>query len=120
PVAGAAALSSHGFTRACRDLTPQLTLTNSPDRRVVPPYGLGGGRDGAPFRITLNPGPLERVIRGKETLRLGANDLVVIETCGGGGYGPPAERTADLQAHARAEGDASLSSPIGSPTSPEP
>jgi N-methylhydantoinase B len=74
---------------------------------VVPPYGLAGGKDAAPFRITLNPGPRERVIRGKETVRLAANDLVVIETCGGGGYGPPAERPAELRARDREEEDAS-------------
>ena len=37
------------------------------------------------------------MIRGKETVRLAANDLVVIETCGGGGYGPPEERSAELE-----------------------
>jgi N-methylhydantoinase B len=94
-----------GFRRAYRVLAPEVTLTSMLDRRVVPPYGLAGGRDAAPFRITLNPGPGERVIRGKETVRLSANDLVVIETCGGGGYGPPAERPAELRARDRAEGD---------------
>jgi len=96
-----------GFRRAYRVLAPELTLTSMLDRRVIPPYGLAGGRDGAPFRITVNPGERERVIRGKETVRLAANDLVVIETCGGGGYGPPEERSAELQARDRAEGDAS-------------
>jgi N-methylhydantoinase B len=81
-------------------------LTTMLDRRVIPPYGLAGGRDAAPFRITLNPGPRERVIRGKETLRLAANDLVVIETCGGGGYGRPEDRSAELKARDRAEGEA--------------
>ena len=94
-----------GFRRAYRVLAPEVTLTSMLDRRVVPPYGLAGGRDAAPFRITLNPGPSQRVIRGKETVRLSANDLVVIETCGGGGYGPPAERSAELRARDRAEGD---------------
>ena len=94
-----------GFRRAYRILAPELTLTSMLDRRVVPPYGLAGGRDAAPFRITLNPGPRERQIRGKETVRLAADDLVVIETCGGGGYGPPAERSAELRARDRAEGD---------------
>ena len=92
-----------GFRRAYRILAPELTLTSMLDRRVVPPYGLAGGRDGAPFRITLNPGPRERVIRGKETVQLAANDMVVIETCGGGGYGPPGERPADRTARDRAE-----------------
>jgi N-methylhydantoinase B len=96
-----------GFRRAYRVLAPELTLTSMLDRRVIPPYGLAGGRDAAPFRITLNPGPRERVIRGKETIRLAANDLVVIETCGGGGYGPPEQRSAEARERDRAEGDAS-------------
>src|SRR5499433_2518601 len=95
-----------GFRRAYRVLAPELTLTSMLDRCVIPPYGLAGGRDAAPFRITLNPGPRERVIRGKETVRLTANDLVVIETCGGGGYGPPEQRSAELRARDRAEGEA--------------
>src|SRR5207249_4865642 len=83
-------------------------------------YQVAGGRDGAPFRITLNPGPRERVIRGKETVQLAANDLVVIETCGGGGYGPPAERPVDLMARDRAEDYRGWRSPTGSPSSPAP
>ena len=39
--------------------------------------------DGAPFRITLNPGTARaRDVKGKETLTLADGDLVVIETCG--------------------------------------
>src|SRR5438309_632038 len=49
-----------GFRRAYRVLAPEVTLTSMLDRRVVPPYGLAGGLDAAPFRITLNPGPRER------------------------------------------------------------
>ncbi|MBI2493305.1 MAG: hydantoinase B/oxoprolinase family protein, partial [Candidatus Rokubacteria bacterium] len=93
-----------GFRRAYRILAPEVTLTSMLDRRVVPPYGLAGGRDAAPYRITLNPGPGERAIKGKETVKLAAGDLVLIETCGGGGYGPPAERPAELRARDRAEG----------------
>jgi N-methylhydantoinase B len=93
-----------GFRRAYRILAPEVTLTSMLDRRVVPPYGLAGGRDAAPYRITLNPGPGERAIRGKETVKLAAGDLVLIETCGGGGYGPPAARPAELRARDRAEG----------------
>ena len=75
------------------------------ERRVVPPYGLAGGGDGAPFRITLNPGtPRERDVKGKETLHARRGDLVVIETCGGGGYGSPAERPPALAARDRREG----------------
>src|SRR2546426_11369178 len=76
------------------------------ERRVVPPYGLAGGKDGAPYRITVNPGTRgERAVKGKETVRLAAGDLVVIETCGGGGYGSPAERPPALTARDRRGGD---------------
>ena len=59
------------------------------ERRVVPPWGVAGGADGLPFRITLNPGAHARDVKGKETLTLRQGDVVLIETSGGGGYGPP-------------------------------
>ena len=94
-----------GFRRAYRVLAPDVTLTSMLERRVVPPYGLAGGGAAAPYRITLNPGAAgEREIKGKETARLAEGDLVVIETCGGGGYGPPADRPAALRDIDRREG----------------
>src|SRR5437016_11587976 len=54
-----------GFRRAYRVLAPEVTLTSMRDRRVVPPYGLAGGLDAAPFRITLNSGPPQGHVRGK-------------------------------------------------------
>jgi len=82
-----------GFRRAYRVLAGPVTLTTMLERRIVPPYGLHGGEDGAPYRVTLNPGsPSERPIKGKETLELATGDLVLIETCGGGGHGTPAGR----------------------------
>ncbi len=94
-----------GFRRSYRVVAPDVTLTSMIERRVVPPYGLAGGKDAAPFRITLNPGtPQERTLKGKETLRLTEGDLVVIETCGGGGFGRPADRSPDLVARDRLEG----------------
>jgi N-methylhydantoinase B len=44
------------------------------------------------------------VISGKETSTLRRGDLVLVETCGGGGYGPPAEREADRRETDRREG----------------
>ena len=83
-----------GLRRAYRMTADDTTLTTMIERRVIPPWGMAGGADGLPFRITLNPGPAARDLRGKETVRLRAGDLVVIETSGGGGFGPPAERPA--------------------------
>ena len=75
------------------------------ERRIVPPYGLFGGKDAAPFRITLNPGtPRERDVKGKETLKLAQGDLVLLETCGGGGYGNPTDRPIAAREADRREG----------------
>jgi len=94
-----------GFRRAYRVTAGDVTLTSMLERRIVPPYGLAGGKDGAPFRITLNPGTAhERPIKGKETVTLVEGDLVVIETSGGGGFGSAHERPPTLAARDRQEG----------------
>jgi len=94
-----------GFRRAYRVLGSDVTLTTMIERRIVPPYGLFGGKDAAPFRITLNPGtPRERDVKGKETLKLAQGDLVLLETCGGGGYGNPADRPIAAREADRREG----------------
>ncbi len=81
-----------------------MTLTTMFERRVVPPWGIFGGADGQPFRVTLRSDGDERVVSGKETFTLRRGDLVLVETCGGGGYGPPAEREADRRQADRREG----------------
>jgi N-methylhydantoinase B len=106
---GSAGAGTHrgglGLRRVYRVTGGEVTLTSMLERRVVPPYGLAGGADGAPFRITLNPGtPGQRAIKGKETLRLVEGDRVVIETSGGGGYGPAAGRPPVLADSDRREG----------------
>ncbi|HUF94057.1 MAG TPA: hydantoinase B/oxoprolinase family protein [Candidatus Limnocylindria bacterium] len=95
-----------GFRRAYRIMADDVTLTSMIERRLVPPYGLAGGSDALTFRLTLNPGTAAaRVLRGKDTVALREGDLVLIETCGGGGYGPPAERPDALRAQDRLEDD---------------
>jgi N-methylhydantoinase B len=93
-----------GLRRAYRVTADDATLTTMLERRVIPPWGVAGGADGRPFRVTLNPGPSARDLRGKETVALRAGDLVVIETSGGGGFGPPAERPAAAREADRREG----------------
>jgi N-methylhydantoinase B len=93
-----------GLRRAYRVLAPQATVTTMLDRRVIPPWGVAGGADGLPFRITLNPGPGERQVRGKETVTVRQGDVLLVETSGGGGYGPPADRDADARADDRRQG----------------
>jgi N-methylhydantoinase B len=93
-----------GQVRAYRVLGDEVTLTTMFERRVIPPWGLAGGGDGAPFRVTLRSASGERVVSGKETFALRRGDLVRVETCGGGGYGPATEREADRDQADRREG----------------
>ena len=110
-----------GLRRAYRVLGRVVTLTTMLERRVVPPYGLAGGGDGAPFRITLNPGTARaRDVRGKETLTLADGDLVVIETCGGGGFGPPDDRPPALAAPTAGRDTSHEALQIASRSSPAP
>jgi N-methylhydantoinase B len=81
-----------GMRRAYRILGEEAQVTTMLERAVVPPWGLAGGKPGAPFRITLERGGTARPVRGKETVALRRGDLLVLETCGGGGVGPPEER----------------------------
>ena len=81
-----------GQTRAYRVLADDVTLTTMFERRVIPPWGVFGGADGERFRVTLCSDGGQREVSGKETFTLRRGDLVLVETCGGGGYGPPEER----------------------------
>jgi N-methylhydantoinase B len=85
-------------------LAPEATLTTMLERRLVRPWTLLGGSEGLGFRVTVNPGPGEREVGGKETITLRQGDLVLIETCGGGGFGPPEERAPAAVAADRREG----------------
>jgi len=75
-----------GIIREFEFLAP-ADLTVMSDRRVFPPYGLAGGRSGARGRNTLVSGGRERDLGGKARARVGAGDVLRVETPGGGGYG---------------------------------
>lgn len=59
-----------------------------------PPWGINGGKSGAPGRIIVNPGMAdERVLPPlSDGTMLKKGDVVRIETGGGGGYGHPFDR----------------------------
>ncbi len=79
-----------GLHREYRMLADDMSVTSMFERRVVPPYGLQGGDSGAPFRVTVQRADGSRSqMPGKANLRLGRDDVVVVESCGGGGYGQP-------------------------------
>jgi N-methylhydantoinase B len=71
------------------------TFTILADRDHAGPQGLFGGHAGQPAAYMLNPDGAARRLSAKATVELQPGDTVSYRTCGGGGYGPPAER--DLQ-----------------------
>jgi N-methylhydantoinase B len=80
-----------GLVREYRMLTDGVSLTSMFERRVIPPYGIRGGLPGATFRVSLvsSGEQCSTEVKGKTNLRLGAGDRVILESCGGGGFGRP-------------------------------
>ncbi|GAA3502017.1 hydantoinase B/oxoprolinase family protein [Streptomyces prasinosporus] len=78
-----------GAVRRIRFLEPMTVSTLSQHRRV-PPYGMAGGRPGAPGanRVERADGTVTR-LAGSDSVDVGPGDVLVVETPGGGGYGPP-------------------------------
>lgn len=82
-----------GFRKVYRILRPCLLGTNL-DRTKYPPWGVQGGKEAKPGRFTLvKAGETQaRSVEKENAYPLQPGDLVCVETGGGGGYGPPAER----------------------------
>jgi 5-oxoprolinase (ATP-hydrolysing) len=78
-----------GAVRRIRFLEPMTASTLSQHRRV-PPYGMAGGAPGAPGanRVEHADGTVTE-LGGSDFADVGPGDVLVIETPGGGGYGPP-------------------------------
>ena len=82
-----------GLHREYRILGEHMSLTSMFERAVVPPYGLQGGEPGALFRVTVIPVNGESYrLPGKANVELSKGDRVVVESCGGGGYGTPVSK----------------------------
>ena len=85
-----------GLHREYRVLCDDMSVTSMFERRVVPPYGLLGGEPGQLFRVEIRPASAASYdMPGKANLRLGPGDVVIVESCGGGGYGAATTRHAD-------------------------
>jgi N-methylhydantoinase B len=67
------------------------------DRSILSCWGVNGGRAGAPFRVTIDPGgPNEREMEGLvDDEPVKAGEVIRIRTTGGGGWGDPLERDID-------------------------
>jgi N-methylhydantoinase B len=86
-----------GLCRAYRLLSERGELSTMIERVRTQPWGVFGGEDGAPFRVTCERQGRRSAVRGKENRDLVLGDLVTVESSGGGGYGPPDERSPELR-----------------------
>ena len=88
-----------GYLKEFRVLRDAYFLSVA-DRSILGCWGLGGGRAGAPFKVTVDPGgPHERVLPGLvDDEPIPAGTLVRVETTGGGGWGDPLDREPSLVA----------------------
>ena len=77
------------------------------DRDRSGPDGAFGGEDGRKAEYLLIRGGVETRLGSKTTFDLEPGDVVSCRTCGGGGYGPPAERDPELVARDVREGTVS-------------
>ncbi len=87
-----------GVAQTVRVLT-NANLNVQIERTKCAPWGLNGGLDGAPNRITVRRVSGEELTfpNGKlDSLALGPGDSYTVWAGGGGGFGPPSERDPEL------------------------
>jgi len=88
-----------GMVRQIRVMDEEASYSVLSDRAVLPPWGVHGGAGGAPYHLS--------VVRGADTITFDTpgkvtghpvyrDDVVVMRSSGGGGFGDPLERDADL------------------------
>ncbi|HKX18336.1 MAG TPA: hydantoinase B/oxoprolinase family protein [bacterium] len=86
-----------GLRRSYRVLCEGVELSTMIERARVRPWGVFGGGDGVPFRVTCERGGERLGVGPKENRDVRRGDLIVLESSGGGGYGPPEDRPAALR-----------------------
>ncbi len=80
-----------GINRSLRILSEGATLSIQSERRKISPKGLKGGTNGHSGRNYLVRAREQIQLPSKVTIQLKKNDLVVVETPGGGGWGRKAK-----------------------------
>lgn len=80
------------------EATNEIVLTMHGDRHEVTPFGLAGGMNGGPNLLVMDPGTDAEVDLGMDTagLRVPAGTTLLYCSNGGGGFGPPHERSVEL------------------------
>jgi N-methylhydantoinase B len=86
-----------GITREIEALGHTATLGGRGDRMRIRPWGLQGGGEarGSVYFKKLRDGSTEILPSKFQGIQLGPGERIVIETAGGGGYGPANERMAE-------------------------
>ena len=80
-----------GVGRSYRFLSPSTGICLV-YKTLSRPWPIGGGKQGQNNHIVLNPGTDREVITGQSYNHLQADDVLVNNTGGGGGYGDPFDR----------------------------
>ncbi len=93
-----------GYAREYEMLEDSMLTVRSANHRFVA-WGLEGGHSPRASRVVLNPGSTGAEELGPiETRALKAGDVIRFERSGGGGYGPPAERSEEAVKNDVADG----------------
>jgi N-methylhydantoinase B len=78
-----------GIRRSLEILAERAMVSLMTERRRRGPWGLAGGAAGAPGRNVLSRDGRDEPLPAKATFEARRGDVIIIETPGGGGYGPP-------------------------------
>ncbi|OGP96732.1 MAG: hypothetical protein A2157_04475 [Deltaproteobacteria bacterium RBG_16_47_11] len=81
-----------GVRRVFEVIDDKVTFSGYSDRFKFRPWGLFGGRPGAPSSFYVVRGVEKIPLPSKANFNFKQGDRFVIEVAGGGGYGPPSER----------------------------
>src|SRR6516162_8689508 len=85
-----------GFRKRYRILAP-CNLQALCDRVKYPPWGVHGGKEAKSGQITVvKRSGAREIIHKSKGYPLEPGDEIIVETGGGGGYGPPSERPREL------------------------
>jgi len=76
-----------GIERWYRIKTDNTTFTILADREKIAPWGLNGGGEGAKTEVYIEKNGKRIKVPAKGSYNLSKNDLVILMTAGGGGYG---------------------------------
>ncbi|HXN22812.1 MAG TPA: hydantoinase B/oxoprolinase family protein [Candidatus Dormibacteraeota bacterium] len=90
---------TRGGLGICREyvfVDHDVVFTTLADRAKFPAHGLFGGEPGRCARYLLLSGETSSQMPSKGTIQVKVGQIVRIESPGGGGYGPPAERNPEL------------------------